>query len=203
MSTMQQSTNSRGLILALAIKAIDTGGEASIRVKQIADEAGTSVTSIYHFFGSREGLIEAAQIARFEGGYEDMRVKFMNAAESLGTRREFAQFLEAQLREIFTPANRLNRQRRMNVAGSAVARPDLLRAINDVQRRWYAELMIGLRTAQERGLIDAAADVDAIATWHLVTVNGYPAIEGDSTGTDVQRWIDFYIDTTFRALGLR
>ena len=73
MSTMQQSTNSRGLILALAIKAIDTGGEASIRVKQIADEAGTSVTSIYHFFGSREGLIEAAQIARFEGGFRGTR----------------------------------------------------------------------------------------------------------------------------------
>lgn len=186
-----------------AIRTIDEYGEAALRIREVSEEVGVAYTSVYHFFGSREGLIEAAQIARFEGGYEDMRVKFMNAAESLGTRREFAQFLEAQLREIFTPANRLNRQRRMNVAGSAVARPDLLRAINDVQRRWYAELMIGLRTAQERGLIDAAADVDAIATWHLVTVNGYPAIEGDSTGTDVQRWIDFYIDTTFRALGLR
>lgn len=203
MSAQHQTMSSRTLILALAIRAIDEGGEASIRVKQIAEAAGTSVTSIYHFFGSREGLVEAAQIARFEGGYEDMRAKFADAARTLGTMKEFEQFLETQVREIFTATHRLNRARRMNVAGSALARPDLLAVINDVQRRWYSELVEGLRTAQTRGLIGKDADVESIATWHLVTVNGFPAIEGDSTGTDVARWIEFYIDTMFRALGLR
>lgn len=203
MSAQHQTMSSRTLILALAIRAIDEGGEASIRVKQIAEAAGTSVTSIYHFFGSREGLVEAAQIARFEGGYEDMRAKLADAARTLGTMKEFEQFLETQVREIFTARHRLNRARRMNVAGSALARPDLLAVINDVQRRWYSELVEGLRTAQTRGLIGKDADVESIATWHLVTVNGFPAIEGDSTGTDVARWIEFYIDTMFRALGLR
>lgn len=203
MSAQHQTMSSRTLILALAIRAIDEGGEASIRVKQIAEAAGTSVTSIYHFFGSREGLVEAAQIARFEGGYEDMRAKFADAARTLGTMKEFEQFIETLVREIFTARHRLNRARRMNVAGSALARPDLLAVINDVQRRWYSELVEGLRTAQTRGLIGKDADVESIATWHLVTVNGFPAIEGDSTGTDVARWIEFYIDTMFRALGLR
>lgn len=203
MATTQHHTSSKEMILALAITQIDRGGEASIRVKQIAEDAGTSVTSIYHFYGSREGLIEAAQIARFEGGYEGMRAKFLAAAQSVETREDFTQFLEAQVREIFTATHRMNRRRRMNVAGSAIARPDLLSAINDVQRKWYAELVDGLRTAKERGLIGKDADVESIATWHLVTVNGFPAIEGDSTGTDVAKWLEFYIDTMFRALGLR
>lgn len=203
MATTQHHTSSKEMILALAITQIDRGGEASIRVKQIAEDAGTSVTSIYHFYGSREGLIEAAQIARFEGGYEGTRAKFLAAAQSVETREDFTQFLEAQVREIFTATHRMNRRRRMNVAGSAIARPDLLSAINDVQRRWYAELVDGLRTAKERGLIGKDADVESIATWHLVTVNGFPAIEGDSTGTDVAKWLEFYIDTMFRALGLR
>jgi len=203
MATTQHHTSSKEMILALAITQIDRGGEASIRVKQIAEDAGTSVTSIYHFYGSREGLIEAAQIARFEGGYEGTRAKFLAAAQSVETREDFTQFLEAQVREIFTATHRMNRRRRMNVAGSAIARPDLLSAINDVQRRWYAELVDGLRIAKERGLIGKDADVESIATWHLVTVNGFPAIEGDSTGTDVAKWLEFYIDTMFRALGLR
>lgn len=203
MATTEHHTSSKEMILALAITQIDRGGEASIRVKQIAEDAGTSVTSIYHFYGSREGLIEAAQIARFEGGYEGTRAKFLAAAQSVETREDFTQFLEAQVREIFTATHRMNRRRRMNVAGSAIARPDLLSAINDVQRRWYAELVDGLRTAKERGLIGKDADVESIATWHLVTVDGFPAIEGDSTGTDVAKWLEFYIDTMFRALGLR
>ncbi|MFM9166473.1 MAG: TetR/AcrR family transcriptional regulator [Candidatus Limnocylindrus sp.] len=203
MATSQHHTSSKEMILALAITQIDRGGEASIRVKQIADDAGTSVTSIYHFYGSREGLIEAAQIARFEGGYAAPRSTFLAAAQSVETREDFTQFLEAQVREIFTATHRMNRRRRMNVAGSAIARPDLLSAINDVQRKWYAELVDGLRTAKERGLIGKDADVESIATWHLVTVNGFPAIEGDSTGTDVAKWLEFYIDTMFRALGLR
>ncbi|MFM8626590.1 MAG: TetR/AcrR family transcriptional regulator [Actinomycetota bacterium] len=203
MATTEHHTSSKEMILALAITQIDRGGEASIRVKQIAEDAGTSVTSIYHFYGSREGLIEAAQIARFEGGYEGTRAKFLAAAQTVETREDFTQFLEAQVREIFTATHRMNRRRRMNVAGSAIARPDLLSAINDVQRRWYAELVDGLRTAKERGLIGKDADVESIATWHLVTVDGFPAIEGDSTGTDVAKWLEFYIDTMFRALGLR
>lgn len=203
MATTQHHTSSKEMILALAITQIDRGGEASIRVKQIAEDAGTSVTSIYHFYGSREGLIEAAQIARFEGGYEGTRAKFLAAAQTVEKREDFTQFLEAQVREIFTATHRMNRRRRMNVAGSAIARPDLLSAINDVQRRWYAELVDGLRTAKERGLIGKDADVESIATWHLVTVDGFPAIEGDSTGTDVAKWLEFYIDTMFRALGLR
>lgn len=83
MATTQHHTSSKEMILALAITQIDRGGEASIRVKQIAEDAGTSVTSIYHFYGSREGLIEAAQIARFEGGYEGTRAKFLAAAQSV------------------------------------------------------------------------------------------------------------------------
>ena len=202
-SAFDPTVNSREVILALAVKAIDEGGEASLRVKKIADDAGTAVTSIYHFFGSREGLVEAAQIARFEAGYTEGRRMVLEAAGSLETREEFANLVEKVLRDLFSGRHNFNRLRRINVVGSAVARPELLAAINDSQRLWLTELVEGLLIAQQRGFIAPEADVATAATWHLITVNGFAAIEGDSTGADVAKWVDHYIDTMFRGLGLR
>lgn len=196
-------TSSKDMILALAIAEIDKGGEASLRVKKIADDAGTAVTSIYHFYGSREGLVEAAQLARFEAGYKEGRDRLLEAGRTVESREEFAQILESLLRDLFSSRHHKNRLRRMSVVGSAIARPELLAAINRVQRQWLAELVEGLVAAQKRGIIDPKADVATVATWHLVTVNGFAAIEGDSTGADVAKWVDFYIDTMFRAIGLR
>lgn len=202
-TTQHAHTSSKDTILALAIAEIDRGGEASLRVKRIADDAGTAVTSIYHFYGSREGLVEAAQTARFEAGYDEARARVLDAARTVTNREEFAEILEAVLRDLFSPRHHHNRLRRINVVGSAFARPELLSAINRVQRQWLKELVDGLTAAQNRGIIDAKADIASAATWHLLTVNGFAAIEGDSTGADVNKWVDFYIDTMFRALGLR
>lgn len=202
-ATQNAHTSSKDTILALAIGEIDKGGEASLRVKRIADDADTAVTSIYHFFGSREGLVEAAQIARFEAGYDEGRAQLFEAARTVQTREEFARLVETLLRDVFSPRHHHNRIRRINVVGSAFARPQLLAAINKVQRRWLQELIDALGIAQQRGIISADADIASAATWHLLTMNGFAAIEGDSTGADVDKWVDFYIDTMFRTLGLR
>lgn len=197
------STNSKDLILTLAMSEIDRGGEASLRVKRIADDAQTAVTSIYHFYGSREGLVEAAQLARFEAGYQEGRHQFLKAAQTAESQEEFARHLETIIRDLFSSRHHKNRLRRISVVGSATSRPDLLAAINAMQRQWLAELVEGLKTAQKRGIINSQVDLATVATWHLVTVNGFAAIEGDNTGADVQAWVDFYVDTMFGLLGLR
>ena len=57
--------NIRERILELAVEAIDAGGEEAIRVNDIAAEAGVTVPTLYRHFGSRDGLVEAAQTYRF------------------------------------------------------------------------------------------------------------------------------------------
>ncbi|MEI2420645.1 TetR family transcriptional regulator, partial [Arthrospira platensis SPKY2] len=49
----------------MAIAVIDEHGEAGIRVQELSDEVGVAITTLYRFFGSREGLIETAQAERF------------------------------------------------------------------------------------------------------------------------------------------
>ena len=199
----EQETSTKERILRLAIDALDSGGEASIRVKQIADDAGVSVTSLYHFYGSREGLVEAALVHRFDDGYRHGRAATRQAAENAISREEFADTLEALIRHAFGPAFTAARRRRINVAGSAMSRPTLLTKVNDAQREWFSELHESLLIAQRRGFIDPTVDMRAAATWHLITANGLASVEGDSTGADLGAWLDMYVDTMFRLIGLR
>ena len=199
----EQETSTKERILRLAIDALDSGGEASIRVKQIADDAGVSVTSLYHFYGSREGLVEAALVHRFDDGYRHGRAAIREAAETATSQQEFAVVIEAILREAFGPAFTAARRRRINVAGSAMARPTLLTKVNDAQREWFSELHESLLIAQRRGFIDPTVDMRAAATWHLITANGLASVEGDPTGADLGAWLDMYVDTMFRLIGLR
>lgn len=202
-ATHQHETSTRERILRLAIQVLDHGGEASIRVKQIADAAGVSVTSLYHFFGSREGLVEEALVARFNDGYRLGRDLVREAATTAQTTVEFATSLENVVRTALGPEFTPSRQRRINVAGAALSRPSLLSKINDAQREWLNDLTDGLALAQERGFISANVNVHTVATWHLITVNGVTAIEGDPTGADMEAWLDMYVDTMFRLVGLR
>ncbi len=203
MTDNEQETSTKERILRLAIDALDSGGEASIRVKQIADDAGVSVTSLYHFYGSREGLVEAALVHRFDDGYRQGREAMRLAAESAQTREQFADALENLIRVAFGPTYTDARRRRINVAGSAMARPTLLAKINEAQREWFTELHDSLLIAQQRGFTNPNVDMRAAATWHLITANGLASVEGDSTGADLDAWVDMYVDTMFRLVGLR
>lgn len=199
----EHETSTKERILRLAIDALDRGGEASIRVKQIADDAGVSVTSLYHFYGSREGLVETALVERLEAGYSAGRAAVRHCAETAQSRDEFAACLEHIVREAFGPTFTDERRRRVNVMGSAWSRPHLLEKINHAQREWFAELTGCLTIARDRGLISSTVDLKAIATWQVISANGLVAVEGDSTGAELGPWLDLYIDTIFRLLGLR
>ncbi|MEY2965959.1 MAG: hypothetical protein RLY50_9 [Actinomycetota bacterium] len=111
--------------------------------------------------------------------------------------------LEQIVRHAFGPAYAAARRRRINVAGAAISRPTLLAKVNETQRSWFTEPHESLLVAQDRGFIDPTVDVKAVATWHLITTNGQVCVEGVSTGADLETWLDMYIDTMFRLIGLR
>jgi AcrR family transcriptional regulator len=65
-SGQRNSKPNREALLNCAIDLIEASGEQGVRVEEVARLAGTPVTAIYHSFGSRAELIEAAQRVRFE-----------------------------------------------------------------------------------------------------------------------------------------
>lgn len=53
-------TDRRTQLLQATITVIARRGVRGMRVQEVAKDAGVSVTLLYHYFGSREGLLEAA-----------------------------------------------------------------------------------------------------------------------------------------------
>ena len=52
-------------IVDQAIEIIEEHGEVALRVQDLAERTGASISSIYYFFTDREGLIAAAQAERY------------------------------------------------------------------------------------------------------------------------------------------
>lgn len=131
--------NTREKILELTIAVIDEGGEQAVRTNQLATDAGTTPPTLYHYFGSREGLIEQAQAERFLRSLIDDANYFVDRVAVIETGDE----LRAVLGEIFSRrdgAERENvRRRRLNAIGAAYARDGLSRRIAEVHNSIVSE----------------------------------------------------------------
>ena len=62
-STLEPVTDRRAQLLDVTIAVIARRGARGMRVQEVAADAGVSVPLLYHYFGSREGLLEAALFA--------------------------------------------------------------------------------------------------------------------------------------------
>ncbi len=57
-STHEEGTAER--VLAVVVQILEQGGAGALRIADVAQRSHASIGSIYHHFGSREGLINAA-----------------------------------------------------------------------------------------------------------------------------------------------
>lgn len=164
---MTEPAPTRDRILEAAITAIDQGGEASLRIDSIAEAAGITKPSIYHFFGDRDGLVAAAQAERYRrsvlSGLEDA----IEATLALNSRGEFEKLLPVYVDIAMDPAGAMRRAGRIQVLGSAVSRPKLTEEVVDATKRAMELTTRVVEIPIERGWIDADVDADAIALWWI------------------------------------
>jgi AcrR family transcriptional regulator len=189
----ESGLKTRDEILRLAIAAIEKGGESAVHVKDIADEANVAVTSIYHFFGSRDGLIVAAQSQRYVEGFVVATAEFGAAIRACNSRDEFRLLIRAVNAEVFIPARADVRAMRLNVIGSTQGRPELAKAIREIQEKSIRDLADAAKPAAERGWIPEESLFLAISAWHQSSVFGYGMLEvGGSVPEDLD-WKHVYL----------
>jgi AcrR family transcriptional regulator len=123
--------STRDEILRLTVEAIDLGGEGGVYVAEIAKASHVAVTSIYHFFQNREGLIEAAQASRFAREFTVNANAFADEVNKCATQEEFRALMRQSLPSFFGPDGARRRADRVNVLGSTYNRPSLTAAVSD------------------------------------------------------------------------
>jgi AcrR family transcriptional regulator len=192
--------SARATILALAIDVLDAQGEVGIRVNQLADQAGVTAPTLYRHFGSRDGLVVAAQAARYA---RTLRTTTEDASPELArctTREEVRCVLTQVLTAYATEEGARRRRERLNVLGGAYARPELARAIVEAQREATQGVEAFVRVLQAKGLASPDVDPETFAAWLTGMILGRSLIELEGASADGERWNRLAIDAVCAVL---
>lgn len=176
-------------LLARAVRVIEEQGEVALRVNDIAKDCDIAITSLYHYFGSRDGLIGAAQAHRYETLAGEDLAGFEVALQRCTSRDEFLELVRGSLGYFYAAPERVHARRaRMEILGAAVHRPALAEAVARAQASFNDRLASVLKMPQERGWIRADVDLRAFAAFYLGLLSSRALIEIGETGVDQGAW---------------
>lgn len=182
--------STRERLLEAAIREIEAGGEAAVRVDVIAEMAEITKPSLYHFFGDREGLIVAAQIERYRRALMFGMEATTEAVRRCSSAQEFRTFLMTWIRGFGAPDGRERRRVRLEVLGSSVSRPALRELVAAEDRMAFAALAEMLDIVRERDWVTMRYPSEVVAAFWYGAMNGRYLIENDLVGLDPADWDD-------------
>ena len=192
----------RELLLVEAERIIAKSGEQALRTKAVASAVGVTEPALFHYFGSREGLIEEAQARRFESSQIDLYKAFRDATMKCTGKQQFARLVEKSLRAAFAPQRLPLRSARINIAGSAVFRPNLMSRLSTAQRDSLVPAIDAMEYAQQRGWVPASLDCTTLVYWIMSQTTGRFFVEMAADDQSVRKWNEMMVRATMTEMGL-
>jgi AcrR family transcriptional regulator len=185
---MVKESSVKQRLLELAIETINELGEPGIRVSELAEAVGVGLPTLYHHFGSREGLIEHAQAERFIRGLRENAVQLIALLENCTTKKELLAALSKTF-DIRRSAQRSDiRWQRLNALGATYARPALAERITQEHDAIITQVALALLPFQRKGFIRADVDLVALIAWYNGIVMGKTLLEIGNSSVNVAEW---------------
>jgi AcrR family transcriptional regulator len=167
---------------------LDTGGEASLRLADVSRRSEVSVGSLYHHFGSREGMISSARERQFLESLPSQAHEEVAYLAASSSPAEFIERFDEILRASDAPERAAGRRRRFEMIGAAANRPGHLGGIVAMQAS-YLDLFEGLaQTLEDRGWLPEEVDVRAVALFLHSTSMGRVLLEIDDEPVELEEW---------------
>jgi AcrR family transcriptional regulator len=183
-----EKNTTRERLLKATAAAIDKGGEGAVRIRDLTKSCNITAPSIYHFFGSREGLIDAAQAFRFSRGQRQLGDAFASAIHQCKNKTQFVELAHRFLATMFALDRRAVRNTRLNVLGNAVNRPDLSKELAQVQEESNVVVGEALLYAQSKGWVRDDFNTEMFAAWLVGMVNSRRLIEMNGNHPLGEEW---------------
>jgi AcrR family transcriptional regulator len=193
-----QTTHDR--LLDATVAVVDAEGVKAVRVRDIAAVAGVREPSVYHYFGSRDGLIEAALVARYKRQLMQIIAPLKQLAAQCETRDEFKQMIRGVVASIVDPQRIAVRSVRADVIGSAQSRPALKEAIAAATRESNQGIADVISHGQSKGWVRDDINPLAFAVWYTGMVNGRILYEMDPQQCSALAWDHIALDATMNLL---
>lgn len=174
--------DTRAQILEAALGVIAQSGERSLRTKAVAEGVGVTEPTLFHYFGSREGLVEAAQVERFRRSQLDVYVPFRAAVIDCSRKSDFVSLCRQTTLRALDAERFPIRAERIEILGSALTRPDMFERIRELQIESSKVLSEALEIARARKWLPNELDTKAAAYWLIGAITGrvFAEISGDA-----------------------
>jgi len=154
----------RERLLRATVRHLETRSAAELRVTAIAEEAGVAIGLIRHHFGSRDGMVVAAQQRRLEGATREDIAAIRPIIAAADVEAIWAG-IELLTRATVDRARADVRLSRFAAVATAHGRPELRRAIGETFGDLLDELTAVIDQVRERGLIAPDLTSRAVATF--------------------------------------
>ena len=161
----ERKTSSKEALISATIRALETGGEPSIRLELILSEAGVSPSSLYHHFGSLDGLIDVAQVERFASNSARNVAEFEKRLESVRSAAEFRELTDEMFDLIFAPARLTGRMARVDALGRAFGNAELQAELSTIYRGVLDRITESIGVARTMGWLDERVNSRAVGGW--------------------------------------
>ena len=153
----------RAVVEAVADR-LRVGDESKIRIPEVCAATGVNYGSVYHHFGSREAVIDAAYDMLFSDLVERDLALAHDVLERVETREEFAAVMgEAIAFMTAGPERAASRALRMRIVAVSLTRPGLRERIARTQTRLTDQVRLIAERAQSRGWIPEEFSAHALA----------------------------------------
>jgi AcrR family transcriptional regulator len=151
-------------VLEAVSERLMVSDEILIRIPEICESTGVNYGSVYHHFGSREGVIDAAYSLIFSKMVEEDLASLRQINESLESFDEYVDAIRPVLERISTGEDRVIRRAiRSRIVAAAITRPELRVLIGVNQARLTKELLRIAEFAQLRGWMRRDVSAHSIA----------------------------------------
>ena len=162
-------------------------------------KAGASSSSLYHHFGSRNGLIRAATTAIHRDLVMAEDRALLDRGMAAETHEEFCQYIEEQLRRAVTcPVNRARRIQRATLAAASLESNELQPKVAEFQILMVSIIADLFEFAKTKGIINHDLDSFAYCAWFQGMLLGQLLTE--ATLVDTTRWLSVAVPAALAPL---
>ena len=167
---VERETSRRGRATAAkliesAAKELDRVGPVKFDIDSVLRKSKISKGSLYHHFGSKNGLLVAVETQQFIKYLDEQNTLLRNLVETRNSASDFLTLMTRVMEISGLPENRDLRKKRIRAIAVAAHDRDLSEFIKTEQIKGSLYLAQTLQIAKDRGWIKPDVDVLAASYW--------------------------------------
>ena len=186
-------------LLDAAIRSLELNGWDASQINEILVDAHASRSSLYHFYGSREGLLAAATAERYRRLLLQEDTALVTEASDCETTEELLAFVTQQIvRTVTDPDSIKARRSRVAIGADALIHEELREEVAQKQQLFLDAIAEIVRAGQQKGIIRPELNAMAYAVWMHGMLLGRTLTE--AVFQDTASWLEIAIEAVLAPL---